>query len=334
MATVSLPEYSEELGNQLDDLADEFKAELDRLQATARNIAAYGVSTSMLADEVGKRTFHDLSAAKAKVAAVSFTPLPQKALFDASSNRYKARLWQTQGVPTCLNDIEAKIVSIVATADSDALHNLNAIMLPDTLKLILLAAQEKSDRRDNNTFMSLLTLYSSPDEQGNRNWLTQRYNWKREDRARNVFTDMFELAQANMQWALKANVTVEEMHMEYTSRYNGLIYDITAANIAAYKADILANVAQLELKLKDLDLTLSTEAIIFEKESSEWEMMVKRANEMLAEYLKYYGSCLTVNSKMLDIRIDGGKAAADGYGSIFNAWGGSFVGISKETAST
>lgn len=331
MANTFLNDYQEQFAAQLDSLAEEFREQLDRLQTTARRISAYGVSSSMLATEVGKRTFHSLDDAKAKLTTISYTPIDERELFDASTERYKTRIWQTTGFPACLNDIETKIVSIVATSDSDALHNLTAILIPDFLKDLLIRAQGTSDDRDHNAFLALGSLYESPDTPSNRAWLKYRYELKRADRERNIFVNLFELAQANMQWALKQNVTLEEMHMDYTSRYNGLIYDITSANIAAYKADIMANLADLELKLKDMELTLETEAIIFEKESSEWELMVKRANEMMQEYIKYYGNCLTVNQNMLNIRLDGGKAAADGYGSIYEAWGGSFVGVAKET---
>jgi len=324
-------ELYNELADEMRSVKSEYETKLDNLQDVAQEITAISPNANLILNEILTIEFTGIDTLLDKVKSIEFLPIQEQQTFDDTLTRTKQRVWQTEGIDQTLNEIENKIISIVSTADEGILYSLNAIMIPDALKSILIQAQDKSDQRDLNTFISLANLFPSNDQTANIDWLQSRHDLKRSDRERNIFAELFKLAQGSMQWANKNQLQIHEMHTNYVNQYNNLTFNLTSANIAIYKAESMANIAEFEARLQEINAEYQYATINLERESAEYELQIKQITARLGEYAKQYSSYLGSNFKNLDARITGNKNVADGFKSIFSAYGGQVMGISSET---
>lgn len=321
---VDLAALSEKLSENLNDARMDFETSLRRVQDVIYAIDWHKTNPDDIAEEVGKVTFSNYDSAYDLIRNLVFKPLAQRDLLGENTDRARTHMF----ISPSLDAAEDKITALLSSATGAELHGLTGVWLGDAMRAALLAGQETSDRRDLADNLSLAGRYPTPDLQGNRDWLNTQYGYKRADRERNVYATLFALAQENVVWGYKQGVAIEQMHQSFTARYNRLFLNITAANIAAYRAEFGANIAELEARVRMAASKIVHDRIRFQRDSAEWELRIEQANDRLQTYVSEYASKLSANLQLLTTRVVGGKNVSDGYKNIYGAYSGQFTGVS------
>lgn len=327
--TVDLQALANKTAELLGDAREEFEVSLERVQDVVDNIGWWSVNERTLIDEIGEITFRNYDGAQDLLDNLVFRPLRQQQLVDTGMERHKTHMF----ISPSLDAAENKIIEILSAAGSGELKNLSGVMLTEAMRSALIQGQSLSDQRDQNDNLALLVRYPTPDDVGNQSWLQAQFERKQIDRQRNIYMTLFALAQENVSWAYKAGIQIEKIHENFTARYNKLYYDITAANIAAYKAEVKANISKFEGDLKAAVAEVEVERLKFTRDSSEFSLKIEQANQRLGEYVREYSGKLSTNLKLLATRIAGGKNVADGYKTIYSAYSSMYSGVSLSNSS-
>jgi hypothetical protein len=302
----------------------EFEQSLLRVQDVVQSITWEQMRHNTLIDEIGEITFDNYESVTDLVSNIDFDPLRQQDLIESNIQKSKKHVF----ISPSLDAAEAAIVEITSKAGSGAYKNLSGVMLSNEIREGLIRGQRLADGRDHNDILAILNRYQSSDHTGNLAWIEEQYGYKLADRDRNIYSTLFTMAQANVEWAFKNGVQIERLHESFTARYNRLYMDITQANIAAYKAEVKANIAQLEGDLAEVDAEMIVAALQFEAESAEWALKVEQANSRMQSYVREYAGKLSKNLKMINTRMVGGKNVTDGYKSIYSAYSSQYSGVS------
>ena len=327
--TVDLQALANKTAELLGDAREEFEVSLERVQEVIDDIGWWDVNENTLISEIGTITFANYKGAEELISDLVFKPLAQQQLVDTNMSRHKVHMF----ISPSLDSAENKIIEILSAAGSGELKNLSGAMLSDAMRSALIQGQSLSDQRDQNDNLALLVRYPTPDDVGNQSWLQAQFERKQIDRQRNIYMTLFALAQENVSWAYKAGIQIEKIHENFTARYNKLYYDITAANIAAYKAEVKANISKFEGDLKAAVAEVEVERLKFTRDSSEFSLKIEQANQRLGEYVREYSGKLSTNLKLLATRIAGGKNVADGYKTIYSAYSSMYSGVSLSNSS-
>lgn len=327
--TVDLNALSAKTAELLKEARDDFEASLERVQDVIDSIAWKKMRSDTLIGEIGEITFEDYESVVDLVNDISYTPIRQQELLETDIQKSKKHVF----ISPSLDAAESAVTKITTSAGAGEFKNLTGVYLTDAMREALRAGQEAADLRRHNDLLALIQKYPTSDQVGNEAWLTEQYGRLRADRDRNVFSTLFAMAQGNVKWAFQNGIAIEQLHESFTARYNRLFYDITAANIAAYKAEVRGNILWLEAELAEIDAKMKVEALKFDAESSEWKLLVDQANSRLQSYVQEYSGKMSRNLKMINTRMVGGKNVADGYKSIYSAYSSQYSGVSLSNSS-
>jgi hypothetical protein len=321
---VDLQALADKTAELLQVARTEFEQSLLRVQGVIEAITWEQMRHNTLIGEIGEITFNNYESVTDLIDNVRFDPIRQQDLLENDIQRSKKHVF----ISPSLDSAEAAIVQVTSAAGSGAYKNLSGVMVSNEIREGLIRGQRFADGRDHNDILTILSKYQSSDHVGNLAWIEEQYGYKLVDRDRNVYSTLFTMAQANVEWAFKNGVQIERLHESFTARYNRLYMDITQANIAAYKAETKANIAQLEGDLAEIDAQMTVEALRFEAESAEWGLKVEQANSRMQSYVREYAGKLSKNLKMMNTRMVGGKNVTDGYKSIYSAYSSQYSGVS------
>lgn len=306
---------------------EDFETSLERVQDVIDEIDWLDMRRSernTLISEVGKITFDSYKSVKDLLEEVVYSVVPTQELLETDMQKSKKHVFISDSLDTA----ESKIVDVLTVAGSGEMKALSGVMLSDAMREALRSGQGLADGRTYNDGLALLRRYQTPDQAGNESWYTEQHARGIEDRDRNVYSVLFSMAQENIKWCYQQGVGIEQLHENFTARYNRLFFDITSANIAVYKAEVQASIAEFEGRLRQIDAEMSVEELKFERDSTEWKLKIDQANGRMNEYVKEYAKSLDVNRVLLGTRIAGGKNVADGYKSIYSAYSSQYSGVS------
>lgn len=329
MATVDLQALSDAVALALVNARTDFETSLNRVQDVIEDIDWNKQHASVLIDEVGTVTFDSYNSVLEALKDVDLVITPTRTLLETDIDKSKKHVFES----TSLDSAEAQIVNIINTAGAGEMKNLTGVYLSNAMRDALVAGQRASDGRDHNDAHTLLSRYVSANTLANEAWIDAQYARKLADRDRNIFTTLFSMAQENVKWAYGQGISIEQLHESFTARYNRLFLDITAANIAAYKAEVQGQISKFEANLKELAAQMKVEELKLSKESTEWSLKVEQANSRLGEFVKEYAGVIGTNSNLMSTRISGGKNVADGYKNIYSAYSSLYSGVSLSNSS-
>lgn len=326
MANVDHELFETEIGNAMADLRLEFDSRLKELRLVvddANPTDWIDINRQIYVNEIGDITFGNYDGAYDLLKNIHFDPIPQQQLLEYDSIQLRTHVFESVSLDTAEN----KIVDVLAAAGDGEMKDLNGVLIPQATRDALMAGQEANDQFENNEHRRLQNLYPSADTPANNDWHDYRYRLKREDREKSVFSELFNMAQENIQWGYTNGIKIEDMHADFTIRYCSLIYNITAANIAAYKAEVMANIAEFEAKIREVETHIEVERLKFTRDSAKWGLEIQQANQRIGSYVQYYAGQMGSNLKKLDARIIGGNHVSDGYKSIFTSTGSRMAAI-------
>jgi len=326
MSEVDIGAYSQSMATALSGVRSEFESKINALQNIVESIGWYSGVPNLFAEEIGDVTFSSLEGAKQLVEGIEFVPIESRELYDATGEQYKTHVFESDSLEVAEN----KILEVLANAGQGELVELSACLLSTELQDVFTSGQEGQDAAELNVHKSLLSLYPTPDTQGNSSWIDTVYSYKRNDRQKEIYIALFDMAQESSKWLGKTAIEIEKAHADFTAKYSSLVYSLTQANIAAYKADVSANIAELEANIKQVDTELGIEALKLDRESAEWGLKIQQANSRLGEYSKNYAAVVSSNLQMLNARIAGGKNVADAYKAIFGSYSSQYTGVSMQ----
>lgn len=324
-AEVDLSEYTRKLASLQTDLQDTLELKLQNINEVVQEIEWYGFHPQLYSQAIGDITFEGMKSVSELVQDLVYTPIAQRQLLAGDYTQRNTHIFNSSS----LEVIENKIVSLISSGGVNEVKNLTGVLLTDAIRSALIEGQDKADASLLNRMIALQNLYVSEDQAASLDYLTQRYSLKREDRQKNIFGELFDMAQKNIQWAYTQGIAIEALHADFTIKYCQLSLDLTTANIAVYKADSQAQLADFETKIKKQKTQLEIESLKLDKQSTEYGLRVEQANQRLAEYSQSYANSVATNLRLLEGRIIGSANVTNGYMKILGGYSGQFTGISR-----
>jgi hypothetical protein len=176
--------------------------------------------------------------------------------------------------------------------------------------------------------ITIINKYPTSDLAGNISWITDRSNMYSDDIDKTIYKALFYLAQQNAIWAQNKGISVEEMHADFTSRYNKLVTDVVDANIAAYKAETFANIATFENEIRKIEANIDIISTETDLSAEEYALNVQQETSRIGAYVNKYSADVGSNIEMITARMAGLRSVSNGYKSIFSSTAGMFTGIS------
>jgi len=321
--TVDLQALANRTASLLLDARTDFEDRIERIQEIVTEIDWEELTDLILMPDITNITFDNYENAKDLLDGLVFNPIREKELFDGDIEKYKVHMF----ISPSLDDAENKIVEILSGAGDDEFKKLSGAMLSTAIRDSLDNKIDQVDDLVHTRLRGLVGGYQTGNTNQNQSWMDTQRNYKRQDRDRTIFKTLFDLAQENIAWAYKNGIKIERLHENFTARYNRLFLDLTAANIAAYRAEVDANIANFEAELRAIVEEIKNDELRFKRDSAEWDLRVRQYNSRLRAYVADYRARLATNLKLLGTRISGGKNVADGYKAIYSAYSGQYSGV-------
>lgn len=316
--------YQATAASILESLRSEVESKIHDLLSESKSVSAYAPSYNSYINDIGEITYDDIGNAIDLVSAIEFTPVETRQ-FDTSTNTPSdTHTFISQSLDT----IEDKILAYISAAGTETISNLSASAISDLDITNLLNGASRFDTEMLNNNIDMLNMYPSPSTDANISWLNQINAFKLEDRNRRFFKDLFDLAQDNANWMRNQAVGVESAHASFTEQYNSVVSNVIDAQIAAYKAEVLANISQLELKIKKANAEMSVQDIETTLRTEEYQMAVQQYATRMSSYVSAYRSALSANAGMLGERMNGTEAAAAIYKKLIVGHAQSFGAVS------
>ena len=322
--TVDLSQAFNATSALLEAAKNEYESKLEGIQDVIDQLSFYRLNTNTLAAEIGEITFQSYASIKNLIDRTSLQVTRESKLLETGIDKHIVHVFEADS----LDLMEAKVVAMVSAAGSGEMKNLSGVALSDAMRSTLISGQDNYDGQIRNDAISLIGRYPTANTFGNTVWISEQLDRKAIDRGRNIYSTLFKLAQENVVWAYQQGIEIEKLHANFTARYNRLYLDMTAANIAAYKAEVRGNIAEFEAKLEEIAAQMMIEELKYSKDSTEWELRVQQYNARLQEYVKEYTGKISTNKDRMATRIIGGKNIADGYKSIYSAYSSQYSGVS------
>jgi len=304
--------YSSETAASLENVQEEFKRKLEDLIGDSRNISAYGIDIRKYYEDIGEITFESIPSAESLLGNIEFQPIPNRDLLPPESDQYVTHTF----ISPHLDDAENKIIEFVS---SDYIKGIDSALIGNSMISMFEGLILSNDLFETEESKKLLDRYQSPDIDGNKEWLDEMQAISDLDRKKIFYTSLFDIAQKDASFAASHIKTIEDLHASFTTRYNGLVSKLIDANIAAYKADVLANIKKVELGVKKVGAELDVKALEYDQLSNEFKLNIKQAVSRLNAYASRYSADLRTNIDNLRIRISGSLSAAEGYSKIFQS---------------
>lgn len=333
--SVNLSTYQKTVGSLLETVKSEFKTKLNDIQDFIDNYTEYGPVAGAYTNPIDI-TIKSVDDLNSLITDIVFNPPTRPAGLEAQQpEKYKTHVWEAWQI----DGLENKIMEVVTTSDLGILKELSGTAVDVGLQEAMYNYQRTIDQRDLEYELDILDGkwaadgYSLPPDAlvHNRSWLVARYDEKRTDRTRNVFSEIAKLAQQNVQWAHENGIKIEQLHADFAIRYASIFKDIIDAIVAVYKADVDVAIAELEANIKKLQAEIEVAKLNITRDETEMKLKVEQANNRLGSYVSSYNARMQANVAVAGHRIQSATNVAEGYKAIFNAHGGQYTGISLDT---
>ncbi len=321
---IDFSSYQAATASALESMRSEVEDKLDDLRAASKDISLYGLSSSYYVDDIGEITFDALDSATSLISNIEFEPVETRSLYDETTENQITHTF----ISNDLDAIEDKILGYVSAFGTEDFKQIGSAAISSTMISSLVSGANTNDSKELNNGLEILGMYVTANTAANSNWLSDLYSLKLADRHKQFYIELFNMAQANAEWASKQMVSIEELHSAFTTQYNKLTFSMVDANITAYKAEVMANIAELEIELEKVNAQLDVRGIEFDQLSAEWELKVSQAGSRLSAYAKRYKDNISASMQMLNARMAGGNSVSETYKGILTAYAQRFSAVS------
>jgi hypothetical protein len=320
---------------ELNKLKSEFASKLDTIQGFVDSFTEEGGVPGAYTDAVSI-TIASVDSLQSALDGITFNTPNRPAGLEANQpEKYKTHVWEAWQI----DGLENKLMNIVQISDTGILKELSAVNITTDFQEALYNYQRTNDIRDLEYELDVLDGkwaadgYVLPPDAlvHNRSWLVARFDEKRTDRTRNIFSEIAKLAQQNVQWAYENGIKIEQLHADFAIQYAKIFKDIIEAIVAVYKADVEIAIAQLEAEIKKLQAEIEVAKLEISRDETEMKLKVDQANSRLGSFVSAYGASIQANTTNTGHRITAATNVANGYQAIFSAWGGRYTGLNVQT---
>jgi hypothetical protein len=334
MADLSALELS--TAQALESVKSEFTGKLSTVQDFINNYTLYGAVRGAYTDPVDI-TVKSVEKINQDLSNFIFNAPKRPAGLEANQpEKYKTHVWSAWQI----DGLEDKLMNLVTTSDTGILKELSGANVDVNLQEAMYEYQRANDVRDLEYELNVLDGkwaadgYVLPPDGlvHNRAWLVARFDEKRTDRTRNIYSEIAKLAQQNVQWAYENGIKIEQLHSDFAIKYSQIYKDIIDAIVAIYKADVEIAITELEAQIKKLNAEIELAKLNIMHDEVEMKLKVEQANSRLQSYVQTYDASMQTNTQTTGQRIGAATNVAEGYKAIFNAWGGRYSGLNVQTS--
>lgn len=317
-------------GEVLDEVKGELVDALDNLYDFATSYSTTSAVVELLdnAHEISIATSTDI---ETKLAGITFTAATRPDGLKTQPKQYNGHTYDAPEIA----DFEAKLLDIVKISDVGILKELSGVNITEGLQEALYGYQRTNDIRDLEYELEALDGkwasdgYSFPPDAlvHNRSWLVARFDEKRTDRTRNIFSEIAKMAQQNVQWAYENGIKIETLHADFDIRYASAYKDFVSALVDIYRVDTENATNTFEVSIKKLITQLEADKLEIGRDEAYAKLAVEQVLGRTSAYVNTLTAAMSANANYFGHRVDASKSVAEGYKAIFAAWGGQYSAI-------
>lgn len=320
---VNLSGLSSSTNSSIDGLKADVNSTIRDLESYLSSVTVYSDMPSSFLADVTKISFDGIDRAIDIIGDISYDLVETRELMPDSEDM---EVTHTFNSPE-LDAIEGQLLSLISTAGTDNIKNISSCFLSDSDISTIESSYEKQRNIELNFKTSALDMYPTPDTVANTEWIRLRNSYSLKDFKKELYANLFELAQKTSDWVGKQAIHVEEIHADFTSSYNSLLNGLVDANIAAYHAEVKANIANLKNEITKRDAIVDINSMKAKQKTSETQLLVEQESARLTEYTRHYAGAMKNSLASLDTNIGISKAVSGSYKSMLSAHAQRYSGV-------
>jgi len=303
------------VGAQIDGLRDDAYSHIRDLQGLNRSVTTYGSLYSSALAEATDISFASIEKAVSLIENITYETVPTRDLIGGNTSPDYGHVF----LSTDLDTIEDKLLSIVASAGSDTVKDISAAFLSDTDIASMESAYLQFKASSLNRLTTILTTYPTADIASNIEWIGLRNAMGVSDFKKKLYVELFKVAQGTAEWAAKNVVNVEELHASFTASYNQFLSSMVDTNVATYKAEVSANIADFTNQIKKAGAEIDINKMKASEKEAELSLKVKQETSRESTYAKHYSSAMGNTLSSLEASIAASQSVAGSYKAILAA---------------
>ena len=325
MATeVDLTSLSNATSDKITSIKSDVYSRLSELEGLLNSVAIYPDLPSYFFAELTDISFDEIQRAEDIISTVEFTPIPTRDLMPSGEDTMeKGHTF----ISPSLDNMENNLVSLLEAAGSDNIKDISAAFLSDDDISKIESSYFDYRQSVSNAYNSLMNKYITADTTPNIDWLMSRNEFIGNDFRKDLYSELFKLAQGTTSWIGKQAINIEELHADFTASNNSLLNKLVSANVAAYKAEVEANIAKLENDITEADARIDINNMKFKQKSGELSLQVRQENERRSAYSKDYATSMKVSTENLSTNVGISKAVASSYEAILASHSQRYSGV-------
>lgn len=321
---VNLTQLGNNTGAEIDNLKRDVYSKISDLERFLRDVVTYpGMRKNFLA-EVTDITFDGIKKAEDLISTVGYTPVPTRDLMpDSSSSMGKGHTF----ISPQLDNMENNLVSILVNAGSENIKDISSAFLSDADIAKIEQAYFEYREIAASKYNYLLGKYPTADMIGNMDWLNQKDVFIRNDFKKELYGELFRLAQGTTDWVGKQAIKIEDLHAKFTASYNSVLDKLVAANVAAYHAEVKANIAVLENDIAKANAEIDINTMRFEQRSGELSLSIRQEVARMGAYATNFSAAMSTSMVGLRSNVSTSKSVSDAYASVLASQTSRFSGV-------
>ena len=308
-SAIQMANQAAAVGAQIDDLRD------DAYSHIRDGVTTYGSLYSSALAEATDISFASIEKAVSLIENITYETVPTRDLIGGSTSPDYGHVF----LSTDLDTIEDKLLSIVASAGSDTVKDISAAFLSDTDIASMESAYLQFKATSLNRLTTILTTYPTADMASNIEWIGLRNAMGVSDFKKKLYIELFKVAQGTAEWAAKNVVNIEELHASFTASYNQFLSSMVDTNIATYKAEVSANIADFTNQVKKVGAVIDINKMKASEKEAELSLKVKQETSRESTYAKHYSSAMGNTLSSLEANIAVRQSVAGSYKAILAA---------------
>jgi len=320
---VDLIAFSSTIGSLINDLKSDMYSQVNDLERYLHSATVYGDMPANFLAAVTDISFDGIASATDILESAVLELVPTR---DLMPNTEEMETGHTFISPQ-LDLMEDRLIALLNSSGTDTIKDISSAFLSDQDIAAIESAYYEYRQASLNMKTAILNRYATPDMQGNIDWIEIREQFALTDFQKELYSQLFEIAQSTTSWISKQAVAIEQMHADFTSSYNSLLNKLVAANVAAYKAEAEANISNLKNQIIKQDALVDINKMKADQKITEVDLKVKQEMARLSAYTQHYAQAMSSTLENLDINVGVSKAVAVAYKSILAAHSQRYSGI-------
>lgn len=146
----------------------------------------------------------------------------------------------------------------------------------------------------------------------------------------NVFSDLANVVQKNIQWSIENGVKIETLHMDFAIKYSELSKVFVQSAVDAYIAEIDKRLSEQKAQTLKIDALVKSMALDVKVDIAKNELELKERTERLNSFTQATNTYIDNGAGNIIEELRLAANISEGYGGIFSSYGSLFTGISYE----